>query len=332
MYHITWDNDKVLFQIIKREFVKRIVPRTSKQIYILWCGSQVHKKREFLRKCLVEQGKIKILQHVKDKNDFHLIDLASTNDLIATESQYHPSCYTDYTRLFTGKKWLKNLTIKSLNLRLFMRLWSCHDIICSPSILIFEKLLLIIKNHFLKNSLSISQSTKKNLKRNIEKCFGDGLKFISVRGIFAFICHVSWASNYVILWTGKSWLCTKSNSSNQKKRNDLASSTERLWTRKIKIPSKLNEFSTCLLTIKEENEISSRRAWFRHSLSQDIVTSSIVGEWKHQKVYYYQVSSKYLQVREHTLSMQEEGPEAFTNFSKKFRSPGEHRPKYFMAQ
>ena len=39
-----------------------------------------------------------------------------------------------------------------------------------------------MKNHFLKNSLSISQSTKKNLRRNIEKCFGYELKFINVRG------------------------------------------------------------------------------------------------------------------------------------------------------
>ena len=47
---------------------------------------------------------------------------------------------------------------------------------------------------------------------------------------------------------------------------------------KFKIPSKLNKLSTRLLTIKEENEISSRSARLRHSLSQDIVTSSIVGE------------------------------------------------------
>ena len=26
------------------------------------------------------------------------------------------------------------------------------------------------------------------------------------------------------------------------------------------------------------------------------------------------------------------GPEGFTNFFKKIRSPGDHRPKYFMAQ
>ena len=36
-------------------------------------------------------------------------------------------------------------------------------------------------------------------------------------------------------------------------------------------------------------------------------------------------------IRECTLSMQEGGPESFTDFSKKVRSPGDQRPKYFMA-
>ena len=30
--------------------------------------------------------------------------------------------------------------------------------------------------------------------------------------------------------------------------------------------------------------------------------------------------------------MKEGRPEGFTSFSKKFRNPGDHRPKYFMAQ
>ena len=38
------------------------------------------------------------------------------------------------------------------------------------------------------------------------------------------------------------------------------------------------------------------------------------------------------ELRERTLNMKEGEPEDFTNFSKKFRSPGDHRPKYFMAQ
>ena len=38
------------------------------------------------------------------------------------------------------------------------------------------------------------------------------------------------------------------------------------------------------------------------------------------------------EVRERTLSMKEGGPEGFTNFSKIFRSPGDHRLKYLMAQ
>ena len=54
--------------------------------------------------CVVEQAKRKMLQHAKEKNEFHLIFFGSTNDLIAAEAQYHPPCYTDYTRPVTGKK------------------------------------------------------------------------------------------------------------------------------------------------------------------------------------------------------------------------------------
>ena len=117
----------------------------------IFCDQEVtyvKRKREFRRKYVVEQAKSKILQHAQEKNDFHLTALASTNDLIAAEDQHHTSIYTDYTRPVTGKKWLKNRTIKSLNLRLFVKL--VNVVMISPSILKFEELLLIMKNHFLK--------------------------------------------------------------------------------------------------------------------------------------------------------------------------------------
>ena len=95
----------------------------------------------------------KILQHAKEKNDFHLIAFASTNDLIAAETHDHPSCYTDYARPVTGKKVVEKSDYQKLELEAFHEVIKrCHDIICSPSILIFEELLLIMKNHFLKNS------------------------------------------------------------------------------------------------------------------------------------------------------------------------------------
>ena len=107
--------------------------------------------------CVVEQAKSKILQHAKERNDFHLIALASANDLIAAEAQYHPSCYTDYTRPVTCKKVVEKSDYRKLKLEAFHEfIKRCHDIICSPSILKFEELLLIIKNHFLENNLSRS--------------------------------------------------------------------------------------------------------------------------------------------------------------------------------
>ena len=47
--------------------------------------------------------------------------------------------------------------------------------------------------------------------------------------------------------------------------------TSDLEPEKFKMPSKLNEFLTCLLAVNRENELSHRSARLRHSLAQDIV-------------------------------------------------------------
>ena len=44
-----------------------------------------------------------------------------------------------------------------------------------------------------------------------------------------------------------------------------------LESEKLKIPSKVNEFLTCLPIVKGENEIRSRSTRLQHSLPQDIV-------------------------------------------------------------
>ena len=43
----------------------------------------------------------------------------------------------------------------------------------------FQELLSIITTHLRKNDLAITPSTRKNLRRNIEKCFGVKLKFFT---------------------------------------------------------------------------------------------------------------------------------------------------------
>ena len=83
-----------------------------------------------------------MLQHEKEKNDFHFIVLAWTNDLIAAEAQYHSSCYTEYTRSVTGKKVIEKSGYQKLELQAFQEVIKhCYDIICSSSILKFKKLL-----------------------------------------------------------------------------------------------------------------------------------------------------------------------------------------------
>ena len=83
-----------------------------------------------------------MLQHGKEKNDFNLMVLASTNDLTAAEAQYHSSRYTDYTRPVTCKKVIEKSDYQKLELEIFQEVVKhCHDIICSSSILKSEELL-----------------------------------------------------------------------------------------------------------------------------------------------------------------------------------------------
>ena len=75
-------------------------------------------------------------------NDFHLIVLASTNDLTAAEVQYHSSRYTYQTCPVTGKEVIEKSHYQMLELENFQEVVKhCHDIICSSSILKFEELL-----------------------------------------------------------------------------------------------------------------------------------------------------------------------------------------------
>ena len=70
-----------------------------------------------------------MLQHAKEKNDFHLIVLASTNDLIAAEAQNHSSCCTEYTRPVTGKKVIEKSVYQKLELEAFLEVIKhCYDI------------------------------------------------------------------------------------------------------------------------------------------------------------------------------------------------------------
>ena len=83
-----------------------------------------------------------MLQHGKEKNDFNLMVLTSTNDLTAAEAQYHSSRYTDYTRPVTCKKVIEKSDYQKLELEIFQEVVKhCHDIICSSSILKSEELL-----------------------------------------------------------------------------------------------------------------------------------------------------------------------------------------------
>ena len=203
-----------------------------------------------------------------------MIALASTNDLIAAEAQYHPSCYTDYTLPVTGKILVEKSDYQKLELETFHEVIKrCHDIICSPSIVKFEELLLIMKNLFLKKKrkkkkqfMNISQSTKKSLSRSIGKCFGNGLKFISVRRTLFLHPSVMSGEQVIIQFYEPKKDDYVAKAAAAIRKEVKCSKDEMPWLPQpsdfdpeiFKMPSKLNEFLTCLLTIKEEMKSAAK--------------------------------------------------------------------------
>ena len=137
------------------------------------------RKSKPLRKCEVKQVREKLEQCAKEKSDYRIISLVSTYDLVAAEAKYHPSCYTDYTRPKKIRKTSsinteKNQEYKRVEIEAFqLAVEHCYNSMARSKVLSFQEVLAIMREHFLKNDFSLTPSTKKKLRRNLEKCFGD---------------------------------------------------------------------------------------------------------------------------------------------------------------
>ena len=145
------------------------------------------KKAENLRTCDLKQVKEKIEQCAKDKTDHCIIVLTSTHDLIAAEAKYHPSCYTNFTRpkktsvsSTSSGKCQEMDDYKRVELEAFKTaIECCFNTINQSKVFKCQELLSIMTTHLQKNDLAIIPSTRKNLRWNIDKCFGDNLKFFT---------------------------------------------------------------------------------------------------------------------------------------------------------
>ena len=118
----------------------------------IFCSLNITNKqrtREYLRKCQVKQVRETLEKYEKEKNGFNMISLLSTNDIIAAEAQYHPSCCQDYTRPKNSGK--KNndrqyLQYKNAKLEAFhLVITNCHKSIMHPTILKFQDLIAIME-------------------------------------------------------------------------------------------------------------------------------------------------------------------------------------------
>ena len=154
----------------------------------------ISKKAENLRTCDLKQVKEKIEQCAKDKADHRIIALTSTHDLIAAEAKYHPSCYANFTRpkknnvsSTSSGKCQETDDYKRVELEAFkIAVECCFNTITQSKVFKFQELLSIMTTHLRKKDLAITPTTRKNLRRNIEKCFGDKLKIFTWKKDYMF--------------------------------------------------------------------------------------------------------------------------------------------------
>ena len=153
----------------------------------IFCDKSIkykNRRPEPFRKCEVKQ--------VREKIDYRILSLLSTHDIVAAEAKYHHSCYVDYTRPKKTSKPKENTTqnqeYKRVELEVFhLATEYCYNNMTQSKVFKFQEIAAIMTEHIRKNNLTITQSTKKNLRRNVEKSFEDNLKFLSVnKGVFVY--------------------------------------------------------------------------------------------------------------------------------------------------
>ena len=122
----------------------------------------VKKKQERLRQCVVKQTHKTLEKPANEGNDFCMQSLVTTSEMVAAQAKYHPSCYAEYTRPKTKKQTqIPGVTeYKHYELEAFqIVVANCHKMIYKQTILKFQNLTAIMKDHLHKNGLKITSST-----------------------------------------------------------------------------------------------------------------------------------------------------------------------------
>ena len=243
-----------------------------------------NRKPEPLRKCEVKQVKEKLKTCAEDKNDYHILSLIATNDIVAAEAKYHPSCYKDYTRPKKTSKPKDSAIVeyKRIELEAFhLAIEYCYNSITHSKLFKLQDVTTIMAEHLRKHDLTITQSTKKNLRRNLEKSFKDSIKFLSVNNtlfIYSSIMKIEQVIEDLVNEREKIANVAKTA---KLIRNEIKELKDEMpWPpqpsdlnpESFNMPKTLGQFLTNLISGQEtEAQMNSRCARLRLSIAQDIV-------------------------------------------------------------
>ncbi len=255
----------------------------------------VKRNQEPLRMCQVKSTQLTLEKCATEKEDFQMLSLLATRNLCSAFGKYHPSCYQEYTRPKSGTnksdpvmEAYKRIELEALHLVIK----KCHEMICQQNILKMQELTCIMSEHLRVNGISISNSTKKNLRRNIESTFGDKITFLNVSSVlFLYPSNITTEKIFKVLYTSQDddqviIDCAKlirKEITDMKEEIPWPPEPEDLEPDAFHIPRQLERFLLYLFGNKSSEDASNQNARYQHSMAQDLIYTVTAGRVKTPK-------------------------------------------------
>ena len=251
----------------------------------------VKRELEPLRTCQMPSTVPTLKKFATEKSDFQMLSLITTRNLYTAFGKYHHSCYQDYTRPVAVQK--PPDSYKTIELEAFhLVIEKCNDMIYQHTILRMQELTTFMTEYLKVRGIAISNSTKKNLRRNIEKTFGEKITFLNTSNkLFLYPSNITNEQIFKELYKAQEDDQVIINAANLIRKEITDMKDEIPWPPQpedlepdaFQIPSQLERFLLYLFGSKSPGDASNQSSRYQHSIAQDLIYTVTAGRVKTPK-------------------------------------------------
>ena len=242
---------------------------------------------EPLRTCQMPSTVPTLKKFATDKQDFEMLSLLATRNLYSALGKYHHSCYQDYTRPETLTNQKNPESYKTIELEAFhLVIKKCNDMICQQTILKMQELTDLMTEYLRIRGLTITNSTKKNLRRNIEKTFGEKITFLNLSSkLFLYPSNITTEIIFKELYKAQdddqiiinAAKIIRKEITDMKDEIPWAPEPEDLEPDAFQFPDQLERFLLHLFGNKSPEDARSQNSRYQHSIAQDLIYTVTAG-------------------------------------------------------